>query len=294
MFEGRGPLAILLLVLVGGLALNLTPCVLPMIPINLAIIGAGAQARVARPRLPARLVLRRARWRSSTACSAWSSSSRPAPSARSTRRRGSTSASRCCSSCSALAMFDVITDRLLAATRAASRRRARRGSVRAGVQHGRASRRCSPAPASRRSSSRSCCSRAISTRPARRVALALPFFLGLGMAIPWPIAGAGIAALPKAGHVDGARQAGRSASSSSRPPRTTATRRTRIFANRWVDPAAVTSSVAGTAEGGLARVARRRPRRRAAREQAGADRHVGDLVQELPDDGQDDARERSR
>ena len=45
MFEGRGPLAILLLVLVGGLALNLTPCVLPMIPINLAIIGAGAQAQ---------------------------------------------------------------------------------------------------------------------------------------------------------------------------------------------------------------------------------------------------------
>jgi thiol:disulfide interchange protein DsbD len=44
LFEGRGPLAILLLVLLGGLALNLTPCVLPMIPINLAIIGAGAQA----------------------------------------------------------------------------------------------------------------------------------------------------------------------------------------------------------------------------------------------------------
>ncbi len=44
MFEGRGPFAILLLVLIGGLALNLTPCVLPMIPINLAIIGAGAQA----------------------------------------------------------------------------------------------------------------------------------------------------------------------------------------------------------------------------------------------------------
>jgi thiol:disulfide interchange protein len=44
LLEGRGPLAILLLVLVGGLALNLTPCVLPMIPINLAIIGAGAQA----------------------------------------------------------------------------------------------------------------------------------------------------------------------------------------------------------------------------------------------------------
>ena len=44
LFEGRGPLAILLLVFIGGLALNLTPCVLPMIPINLAIIGAGSQA----------------------------------------------------------------------------------------------------------------------------------------------------------------------------------------------------------------------------------------------------------
>jgi len=44
LLEGRGPLAILLIVLLGGLALNLTPCVLPMIPINLAIIGAGAQA----------------------------------------------------------------------------------------------------------------------------------------------------------------------------------------------------------------------------------------------------------
>ncbi|HWB16127.1 MAG TPA: cytochrome c biogenesis protein CcdA [Vicinamibacterales bacterium] len=41
-FEGRGPLAILAIIFIGGLALNLTPCVLPMIPINLAIIGAGA------------------------------------------------------------------------------------------------------------------------------------------------------------------------------------------------------------------------------------------------------------
>ncbi len=44
LLEGRGPLAILLLVIVGGLLLNLTPCVLPLVPINLAIIGAGAQA----------------------------------------------------------------------------------------------------------------------------------------------------------------------------------------------------------------------------------------------------------
>ena len=69
LFEGRGPLAILLLVLIGGLALNLTPCVLPMIPINLAIIGAGAQAgRAAAASCSARPTA--ARWPSSTACSA--------------------------------------------------------------------------------------------------------------------------------------------------------------------------------------------------------------------------------
>lgn len=34
----------IILILVGGLALNLTPCVLPMIPINIAIIGAGAKS----------------------------------------------------------------------------------------------------------------------------------------------------------------------------------------------------------------------------------------------------------
>jgi thiol:disulfide interchange protein len=40
----RNILVVLALVLFGGLALNLTPCVLPMIPVNLAIIGAGTQA----------------------------------------------------------------------------------------------------------------------------------------------------------------------------------------------------------------------------------------------------------
>lgn len=36
--------AVLLLTIIGGIALNLTPCVLPMIPVNLAIIGAGMKA----------------------------------------------------------------------------------------------------------------------------------------------------------------------------------------------------------------------------------------------------------
>ncbi len=37
-------ISLLFFIFIGGLALNLTPCVLPMIPINLAIIGAGARA----------------------------------------------------------------------------------------------------------------------------------------------------------------------------------------------------------------------------------------------------------
>jgi thiol:disulfide interchange protein len=40
-----GPLMLMLLVLVFGAALNLTPCVLPLIPVNLAIIGAGARVQ---------------------------------------------------------------------------------------------------------------------------------------------------------------------------------------------------------------------------------------------------------
>lgn len=39
-----GVVLTVIFILLGGLMLNLTPCVLPMIPINLAIIGAGAQA----------------------------------------------------------------------------------------------------------------------------------------------------------------------------------------------------------------------------------------------------------
>jgi thiol:disulfide interchange protein len=44
-FRAHGLALTLVLVLVGGVLLNLTPCVLPMIPINLAIIGAGAGGR---------------------------------------------------------------------------------------------------------------------------------------------------------------------------------------------------------------------------------------------------------
>src|SRR5204862_3839262 len=74
------------------------------------------------------------------------------------------------------------------------------------------------------------------------VALGLPFLLGVGMAVPWPIAGAGLAALPKPGawmvrvkQVFGvlilvpAAYYGYEAYG--------------LFADRFVDPGAVTSSV---------------------------------------------------
>ena len=75
-----------------------------------------------------------------------------------------------------------------------------------------------------------------------RVALALPFVLGIGMAIPWPFAGAGMAALPKPGAwmvrvkqafgiviLATAAYYGHLAYS--------------LFSDRWVDASAVTSSV---------------------------------------------------
>ncbi len=44
-FAGMSLWLVAFLTLIGGLALNLTPCVLPLIPINIAIIGAGARAK---------------------------------------------------------------------------------------------------------------------------------------------------------------------------------------------------------------------------------------------------------
>jgi thiol:disulfide interchange protein len=73
-------------------------------------------------------------------------------------------------------------------------------------------------------------------------ALALPFVLGIGMAVPWPIAGAGIAALPKPGawmvrvkQVFGAVILATAAYYGYEAYS--------LFANRWVDASEVTASV---------------------------------------------------
>ena len=121
------------------------------------------------------------------------------------------------------------------------------------------------------------------------IALALPFCLGIGMAIPWPIAGAGLAALPKPGAwMVRVKQAfgvfilataiyyGYEAYS--------------IFANRWVDPAAVASSVQDQLKAGW-HASLAEGLDLAQREQKPVLIDMwADLVQELPHHGQDDAR----
>ena len=141
-----------------------------------------------------------------------------------------------------LAMFDVVTVDFSRARRGSgsTRKAGERSCWRSAWAR---SRRCWPARAWRRWSFRSCCSRAICTRAAT-AALALPFVLGLGMALPWPIAGAGLARLPKPGtwmvrvkQVIGVFILGTAVYYGYLAYE--------LFANRWVDPAEVAASVEG-------------------------------------------------
>jgi cytochrome c biogenesis protein CcdA len=239
LFEGRGPLAILLIVFAGGLALNLTPCVLPMIPINLAIIGAGAQAGSR-----ARGLLLGAAYGGAmaivygvlglvvilTAGTFGTINSSP----------WFNLAIAVVFIVLALAMFDVI---VIDFSRLSGRFRpgAGRGSLLLAFSMGGVAALLAGA----------CvapvviqvvlfASNLYSTGTTS--ALCLPFVLGLGMAVPWPIAGAGLASLPKPGlWMVRVKQAfgvlilatagyyGYEAYG--------------LFANRFVDPAAVASSV---------------------------------------------------
>jgi len=202
MFEGRGPLMILLLVLVGGLALNLTPCVLPMIPINLAIIGAGSQVGFDRG-FPSRMrgfvlgavyggamavvygvlglvVILTAGTFGTINSSAWFNAGIAVLFV-----------------VLGLAMFDVI---MIDFSSLSSRFRpeARTGSFILAFSMGAVAALLAGA----------CVAPVVIQvvlfssnlyATGTKIALALPFVLGVGMAIPWPIAGAGLAALPKPG-----------------------------------------------------------------------------------------------
>ena len=239
MFEGRGPIMILLLVLIGGLALNLTPCVLPMIPINLAIIGAGAQAG--------------SRSRGFLLGSAYGAAMALVYGViglaviLTAGTFGTINSSPWFNLGIAilfvflgLAMFDVflIDFSKYSGTLGTG---SKRGSFALAFSMGGVAALLAGA----------CVAPVVIQvvlfssnlyATGTKIALALPFCLGLGMALPWPIAGAGLASLPKPGlWMERVKQAfgvfimataiyyGYEAYS--------------IFSNRWVDPGAVASSV---------------------------------------------------
>jgi thiol:disulfide interchange protein len=196
LFEGRGPVAILVLILLGGLALNLTPCVLPMIPINLAIIGAGAQAGSRRRGfllgsaygaamaivygVLGLVVILTARTFGTINASPWFNAGIAALFV-----------------VLGLAMFDVVNidfSRFSSGMRGPTRRGSFTVAFGMGAVAALLAGAC-VAPVVIQVVLFSSSLYASGTR----LALALPFVLGVGMAIPWPIARAGLAALPKPG-----------------------------------------------------------------------------------------------
>jgi thiol:disulfide interchange protein len=239
-FEGQGPLAILAIVFLGGLALNLTPCVLPMIPINLAIIGAGAQAgRRQRGLLLGAaygaamavvygvlglIVILTAGTFGTINASPWFNV-----------------AIAVLFVAMALAMFDVITVDFSRWSSNIRFGQESRGTVVLAFSMGAVAALLAGA----------CVAPVViqvvlfaSDLYARgsTIALALPFVLGLGMALPWPIAGAGIARLPKPGawmvrvkQVMGVFILGTAVYYGYLAYE--------LFSNRWVDPAEVSASV---------------------------------------------------
>jgi len=240
LFEGRGPFAILLLVLLGGLALNLTPCVLPMIPINLAIIGAGAgtgsrargfllggaygAAMAVVYGLLGLIVILTAGTFGTINASPWFNLSIAVIFV-----------------ALALAMFDVFSIDLTRFSAAVGTGGSGRGTLAVAFAMGAVAALLAGA----------CVAPVViqvvvfsSDLYARGTAMALglPFLLGIGMAIPWPLAGAGLTALPKPGawmvrvkQAFGVLILATAAYYGSLAYG--------LFADRWVDASEVTSSV---------------------------------------------------
>ena len=240
MFEDRGVAAILLLVLLGGLALNLTPCVLPMIPINLAIIGAGAQSG-SRTRgfflgatygaamalvygILGLIVILTAGTFGTINSSPWFNLGIAALFV-----------------ILALAMFDVLVIDFSRFSTRFNVGNSGRGTFLVAFSMGAVAALLAGA----------CVAPVVIQvvlfssnlySTGTTAALALPFLLGLGMAVPWPIAGAGIAALPRPGAwmVRIKQVFGVVILATAAYYAYTAYG---IFSNRWVDPELVASSV---------------------------------------------------
>ncbi len=194
-WAGRGFWMIVLLTLLGGIGLNLTPCVLPMIPINLAIIGADGADRMAGFRrglayglgmavsygvLGVVVVLTGARFGELNA-NCWFNF-----------------AVALIFLILALAMFGVFNLDISHFSSGVSARKIRGGKTVAAFVLGAVAALLAGA----------CVAPVVISvlllaaglyQDGNPAALGLPLLLGVGMALPWPIAGAGIGVLPKPG-----------------------------------------------------------------------------------------------
>ena len=239
-FEGRGLFAILFIVLIGGLALNLTPCVLPMIPINLAIIGAGAQAG--------------SRGRGFLLGSAYGAAMALVYGVLglvvilTAGTFGTINASPWFNVAIAgvfvvlgLAMFDVITIDFSRWSTRFNVGSEGRGTFLVAFGMGSVAALLAGACVAPVVIQVVLFSSSLYTA-GTTAALALPFLLGVGMALPWPVAGAGISAMPKPGawmvhvkHAFGVLILGTSVYYGYLGYT--------LFADRWVDPSEVAASV---------------------------------------------------
>lgn len=194
--KGLGLPLVVLLTLVGGVMLNLTPCVLPLVPVNLAIIGAGVKAGSR-----GKGFLLGGMYGLGTALlygvlgvvAVLGAASFGALNA----QWWFNAAITCIFIVLALAMFDVI---LIDFTKYQSKLGIKRNSghylfafVMGAVNALLAGACVAPVVIAVVLYSQDAYARGST------IALALPFLLGVGMALPWPLAGAGLALLPKPG-----------------------------------------------------------------------------------------------
>ena len=196
-WQRLGWLATLALILAGGVALNLTPCVLPMIPVNLAIIGAGSRAgsrrrgfalgavyglgmALAYGLLGVIVVLTGARFGALNA-SPWFNA-----------------AIAVLFVALSLAMFDVIEINLARFQGGGGGTAGRRGGYAVALVLGAVAALLAGACVAPVLISVLVLAGNLYGR-GMVLGLLLPFVLGLGMALPWPLAGAGLAFLPKPG-----------------------------------------------------------------------------------------------
>ena len=191
----RGVLPSILLILIGGFLLNLTPCVLPMIPINLAIIGASGSnaSRGARFGLGLVYGLGMALVYGALGLVVVLSGSVFGAINSSPVFNGAIAV---LFAALALAMFDVWQldfSRFRKTGGLAGRARLPAVLVMGGISALLAGACVAPVLIAVLALSGSLYAQGVS------VALALPFLLGVGMALPWPLAAAGLAILPKPG-----------------------------------------------------------------------------------------------